>query len=154
MLSSTRILEYLQNCGADLLHGDIEGLPACAMYSLLAPNTKVLEYLLRKEFLKAEHISPLLFALAKSRASSAAIFGEFLIEKGADINVMSSTGDGLLHTAVMHSNLSFLEFALSHGAKRDQKNASGLTALSVLVSLLSDGSSWRSSRISCSACNS
>ena len=138
MLSSTQILEYLENCGADLLHGEIEGLPACAMYSLLAPNTNVLEYLFRKEYLTSQHISPLLFALAKSRASSEEVFGEFLIQKGADINEMNSDGDGLLHIAVMHNNLAFLAFALSHGAKRDQKNASGLTALSVRVRFSSD----------------
>lgn len=133
MLSSTRVLEYLENCGADLLYGKISGLPACAVYSLLAPTTNVLEYLFRKEYLTSEDVSSLLFALAKSRASCMEVFGEFLIERGADLNEINGDGDALLHVAVMHSNLAFLEFALSHGAKRDQKNASGLTALSVLA---------------------
>ena len=71
--------------------------------------------------------------LAKSRMSRVDQFAELLLQEGADLNVLDSNGDSLLHIAVAHNNVSFLEYMIAYKMKPEVRNASGLTAYEVVA---------------------
>ena len=74
-------------------------------------------------------LTPLLWAINKNKPPAA----EFLISKGADVNV-SGNGDSALCWALMRKNEHMVELLLDHGARADDRDHEGRTPLLMLIS--------------------
>ena len=58
---------------------------------------------------------------------------KFLIEKGADLNIVGGDGGTPINWAVNHDNVDMIKFLINHGAKLNIKNQWGMTELHTAV---------------------
>ena len=125
MLTSTAD-RYVQNCGLDeffITKCDHFVLAASGHTRALASEIRSREDLLKD---KDERSRTLLYIASRSGFYDTC---ELLIEKGASINVVQSTGSTPLHVAACYGHTEIVGLLLQHGAKTDVKDQFRRTAL-------------------------
>ena len=117
---------YVEKCGLDefaVTKSDHFVLAACGHTRALASEIRSGKDLLKD---KDERARTLLYIASRSGFYDMC---ELLLEKGASINVVQSTGSTPLHGAAYYRHTLVVGLLLQHGAKTDIKNQAGNTAL-------------------------
>ena len=135
------MIEYLLHNGCKLPSTLLCGIPAPLFFSMLAPTSLVLEFLLSREALipRGEKNRSLLHVLATmNKLSNNEEIILALLEKGVSIDGVDEDGNSPLHLCSLYGNTHMISLLIMKGASITLRNKKDETPMDVRLLLNHD----------------